>query len=40
MTAIQSGDMGEATGLADASAYEALADLVMDGLRPAGGRRE
>jgi AcrR family transcriptional regulator len=34
MTAIQSGQFGEATGLADAAAYAALADLVMDGLRP------
>lgn len=34
MTAIQSGEIGDATALADAAAYEALADLVMDGLRP------
>jgi AcrR family transcriptional regulator len=39
MTAIQSGQMGDATELADAAAYEALADLVMDGLRPESGSR-
>ena len=32
MTDIQTGRLGEATGLADAAAYEALADLVMHGL--------
>lgn len=37
MTGIQSGEIGEATGLADAAAYESLADLVMDGLRPSPG---
>ena len=34
MAAIQNGEIGEVTGLADAAAYEALADLVMEGLRP------
>lgn len=35
MTAIQNGKIGDATALGDAAAYEALADLVMEGLRPA-----
>jgi AcrR family transcriptional regulator len=35
MSAIQSGAIGRATGLADAAAYRALADLVVGGL---GGR--
>jgi AcrR family transcriptional regulator len=34
MTGIQTGDVLGAAGLSDAAAYEALADLVMDGLRP------
>jgi len=38
MTAIQNGEIGEATGMADAAAYESLADLVMEGLRPAADR--
>lgn len=39
MTAIQDGEIGAATGMADAAAYESLADLVMEGLRPpAAGR--
>jgi len=37
MTAIQDGEIAAATGLADAAAYEALADLVMSGLRPTPG---
>lgn len=32
MTAIQSGDVGERTGLDDAHAYQALADLLVRGL--------
>lgn len=39
MTAIEEGQVAEATGMADAAAYEALADLVMEGLRPHRPRR-